>query len=318
MALVLGLDTSNYTTSAAVYDTQAGEITQNKQLLPVKKGEVGLRQSDAVFHHTQQLPILLEQLLSGVTQTITAIGVSERPRPVEGSYMPCFTVGTGTGRALAAALGVPLFAFSHQEGHIAAALYGAKQTRLLQSPFLAFHVSGGTTEALLVKPKGGNMSIQCVGQTLDLNAGQAVDRIGVLLGMSFPCGKQLEQLVLQHNGELDGNLLRSAKPSIKGNNCCLSGLENKCRTMYEAGASKEETAGFCLAYIYNTLLAMTRNIVSQYGSMPVVFAGGVMSNTLIRRAMEQQMECYFAPPEFSSDNSAGTAWLAAKKHEKTQ
>ena len=146
MSLFLGIDTSNYTTSVALYDSATGEIAQKKQLLPVREGQLGLRQSDAVFHHTAQLHTLFGELLEGVNpREIAAIGVSTRPRPVDGSYMPCFTVGENTAKILSAVLRVPLFVFSHQEGHIAAALYSAKRDDLFDKEFLAFHVSGGTT-----------------------------------------------------------------------------------------------------------------------------------------------------------------------------
>ena len=91
MAQILGIDTSNYTTSAALLDLETGEVHQEKQLLPVKVGEVGLRQSDAVFHHTRQLPELLERLRPFLENNpVCGVSVSTRPRNVDGSYMPCF------------------------------------------------------------------------------------------------------------------------------------------------------------------------------------------------------------------------------------
>ena len=145
----LGLDTSNYTTSAALL--QIGKMTSCGKLLPVKPGEIGLRQSDAVFHHTRQLPQVMAEL-GGAVRHARAIGVSNRPRDAEDSYMPCFLVGIGTAEMLGQALGVPVHRFSHQQGHIAAALYSAERLDYLERPFLAFHLSGGTTEAVLVAP----------------------------------------------------------------------------------------------------------------------------------------------------------------------
>ena len=147
MRRYLGLDTSNYTTSVAAVEAETGALWQVKQLLPVKEGELGLRQSDAVFHHTRQLPEMMERLTSevGTLSDVTAIGVSERPSQEDGSYMPCFLSGVGAARQLATVLGVPLYRFTHQQGHVMAALYGADATALREQPFLAFHVSGGTT-----------------------------------------------------------------------------------------------------------------------------------------------------------------------------
>lgn len=181
MSLFLGIDTSNYTTSTALYDSKTGEMVQQKKLLPVKEGQLGLRQSDAVFHHTAQLHTLIEELLKDVdTSKIAAIAASSRPRPVDGSYMPCFTVGENTAKILSSAMKIPLYTFSHQEGHISAALFGSQRTDLFDKQFIAFHVSGGTTEAVFAKGFGTGFSVKLVAHTLDLNAGQAIDRTEIL------------------------------------------------------------------------------------------------------------------------------------------
>ena len=192
----LGIDTSNYTTSAALFGE--GKVLENrKRLLPVKPGERGLRQSDAVFHHVRQLPEVLGPVLEELKETPQAIGVSVSPTTEEDSYMPCFLVGKTTAELLGKAWGVPVEHFSHQQGHIAAALYSAGKLDWLEQEFLAFHISGGTTEALRVRPdEKGLPQVTLVGRSLDLKAGQAVDRVGVLLGLSFPCGPELERLAL--------------------------------------------------------------------------------------------------------------------------
>lgn len=304
MPLYLGIDTSNYTTSAALYDSDTGEMLQQKKLLPVKKGSLGLRQSDAVFHHTQQLHTLVESLMKGIQKPVEAVGVSTRPRPVEGSYMPCFTVGENAAGILSSVLKIPLHTFSHQEGHIAAALFSAGKTELLNDKFLAFHVSGGTTEALFVSQnEQKKMEISLAAQTLDLNAGQAVDRVGLMLGLDFPCGSALEELARGWQEPI------SVKPVLKGFDCCLSGVENLCKSKLEAGCSKAFAARYCLEYIKETLYQMARRLLEQYGDVPLVFAGGVMSNTIIRKEFETRLQAYFAEPAFSADNSAGIAYL---------
>lgn len=309
MALFLGIDTSNYTTSVAVYDSEKNEVIQRKQLLPVKKGELGLRQSDAVFHHTQQLPRLFSSLMSEINGDISAIGVSTRPRSVDGSYMPCFTVGSGTAEILSSALAVPIYRFSHQDGHIAAALFSADSLYLLAEKFIAFHVSGGTTEAVLVKGDSNySLSIETVAKTLDLNAGQAIDRTGLMLGLLFPCGKELENLALLNKEKI------KVKPTLKGCDCCLSGLENICQKMLSSGESKEKIAAFCISYIDETLSQMAYRLKEQYGEVPLVFAGGVMSDSIIRNNMTKRFNCLFARPEFSTDNAAGVAVLAFLKY----
>ena len=197
MGLYLGLDTSNYTTSAAAFDAGAGVIWQVKRPLPVKEGELGLRQSDAVFFHTRQLPEVLERLredLGGRPLLLDGVAASDRPRQAEGSYMPCFLAGTSQGQVLAETLQVPFYAFSHQQGHIAAACWSAGRLELLDEPTLAWHLSGGTTELLLVVPEEGNVRAARIGGTTDLAAGQLIDRTGKLLHLDFPAGKALDKL----------------------------------------------------------------------------------------------------------------------------
>lgn len=300
----LGIDTSNYTTSAAVYISEENRIVQAKKLLPVKEGELGLRQSDAVFHHTKQLPDMIEQLSAQYSDiSPSVVTASARPRNIEGSYMPCFLVGEGFGRSLAAVEHIPLYTTSHQIGHILAALYSADRLDLIRQPFIAFHVSGGTTDCLFCEPDEEDvLRITEAGTSLDLKAGQAVDRTGVMLGLRFPCGPELEKLAAGADKRI------KTKAVLKDGNCCLSGVENKCRTMLEKGESPANIARYCLDTIAVTIAAMTSSALERYGSLPLVFAGGVMSDVIIRdRLLEKFPEADFAEPQFSCDNAAGTA-----------
>lgn len=307
MSLILGIDTSNYTTSLALYDTSGGSITQQKRLLPVKEGQLGLRQSDAVFHHVQQLPELMQALFSGVEAQPAAVGVSTRPRPVEGSYMPCFEVGRSCAEQLSAVLHIPLFRFSHQEGHIAAALHSAGCAEEFGDKFIAFHLSGGTTEAVMVEKRGNTgYDIEYLCGSLDLKAGQAVDRVAGLLGLPFPGGKYLDALASQCTEKI------KVKPTMKGLDCCLSGVENICKKLVESGATKEYTARTCIEYISATLCETVSRLREAYGDLPVLFAGGVSSNSMIRAELSGRFgRCRFAAPEFSCDNAAGIALLTS-------
>lgn len=307
MARFLGIDTSNYTTSAALYDTERCQIYQAKRLLPVKPGEAGLRQSDAVFHHTRQLPQIMDELFSKTPPMFDAIGVSVWPRNGEESYMPCFLCGEGVGSILAGTHRVPLYQTSHQIGHILAVLYSANAMHLLQAPFLAFHVSGGTTDCVLCTPDPAQcLRIEPVSTSLDLKAGQAVDRVGLMLGLQFPCGPTLEQLAMQCD-----RLPTHPRPVMKGLNCCLSGLQNQCQHLLDQGTPAPQIALYCLMAIAETVYAMTKAAFGVYGQLPVVYAGGVMSNQLIRREICRHGTAYFAAPAFSCDNAAGVAVYAA-------
>ncbi|MBP3696203.1 MAG: peptidase M22 [Clostridia bacterium] len=306
--LTLGIDTSNYTTSCALYDSESGEVVQKKLLLPVKEGEKGLRQSDAVFHHTARLWPLVEELFGNRKLEIDAVGVSEKPRDAEGSYMPCFLVGVNAAKCVAAALNKPVYGFSHQAGHIMAALYSADKLELKDKKFIAFHVSGGTTEMLLVSPNAERaFDVEIIGETLDLNGGQAVDRAGVMLGLRFPCGKELEKLALTSDKTFN------PKICVKEGNCSLSGLENQCAAMNKKGDTAEDISRFCLDFIGKTIEKMTEYALEKHGDLPLVYAGGVMSNTIIRKRIESKFNAVFAKPDFSCDNAAGTAVLAALK-----
>lgn len=300
---VLGIDTSNYTTSAALL--RNGRIIQGKKLLPVRPGETGLRQSDAVFHHVRQLPEVMDSLPFSDAE-IAAVGASDRPRSAKGSYMPCFLAGVCAAKAASLARGVPLFLFSHQQGHIAAALYSAGKLELLRRSFLAFHVSGGTTEAVLAQPDEDEIfATRIVARSLDLKAGQAVDRVGVMLGLRFPAGPELEKLAARSQTSF------RIRPCLKGCDCSLSGIENRCSAMLEKGAPKEEIAAFCLQSVLAALDGMTSGLRREYGNLPLVFAGGVMSDGILRRALTEKYGACFAEPAFSADNAAGAAVLAA-------
>lgn len=306
--IYLGIDTSNYTTSVAAYNSKSNTVTQYKKLLPVKKGEKGLRQSDAVFHHTQQFPELIKKLTENVEGDLSAVGVSVKPRLIDGSYMPCFTVGITNAVSISSVLRVPMYEFSHQQGHIIAALFSAGKMELIREPFIAFHVSGGTTEALYVTPDENNViSCEIIASSTDLKAGQAIDRVGVMMGLDFPCGMNLDRLAAQSGKEY------KIKTSVKDGNCSLSGLENKCKAMFDNGEAYEDIAKFCIDYISATLEKMTLNILEKYGNLPLVFSGGVMSNSIINKRFTDKFGAYFATSEFSSDNAAGIAILASIK-----
>lgn len=307
MSLFLGVDTSNYTTSLAVADLEEMTAVQSKKLLPVAEGSLGLRQSDAVFHHTVQLPLLFEKLSAECDlSAVKSVGVSVSPRSEEGSYMPCFLAGISAATAFAASNGLMIHRFSHQQGHIAAALFSADRLDLLGEKFLAFHVSGGTTEAVIVSPDNDKIiKTDLVATSLDLKAGQAVDRVGVALGLRFPAGKELDRLACACDEKI------KVKPVIRGCDCSLSGIENKCKKMIADAVAPEKVAKYCIEYICASLDAMAQALLEKYGRMPLVFSGGVMSNSIISKRLGEKYGAVFAKPEFSCDNAVGTAVLAA-------
>ena len=300
----LGIDTSNYTSSCAVYNADDNTMHSLKRLLPVSEGQIGLRQSDAVFHHTKNLPPLLAELCSIHSADIRAVSASVSPRDADGSYMPCFAVGEGYGNVLAASYGTPFHRFSHQAGHIAAALWATGKTDLIEKEFIAFHVSGGTTDVLYVTPdKDKVFSVEMTAASLDLKAGQAVDRAGVMLGLPFPAGPELDKLACQSNRSF------RIKPFMSDGSCSFSGVENKCRNMADSGEPASDIAKYCIDYICEAVRLMTKSAIEKKGNLPLIFAGGVMSNSIINKTLSDEFGAHFAPAKFSSDNAAGTAYL---------
>ncbi len=312
--LFCGIDTSNYTTSAALCDSEGKIVANIKIPLQVGAGERGLRQSDAVFAHIKNFPVLNERLRDAIgTFKITAVAVSSKPRDVSDSYMPCFLTGIACAEMLSTGANVPMYKTSHQQGHIMAAYAtsGAKADDILNSKgaFLAFHVSGGTTECVMVKQKDIDFDITLLGGAADLNAGQAIDRIGVALGLKFPCGPELEKLALRYNGNIKG-----LKTSVKDTYCNFSGLENNAGRMISDGCDPHQVAAYVLEFIAKSLLILARNAREKYGDLPIVWAGGVMSNSIIKSRLSELGNVYFTEPQYSADNAAGVALICREKY----
>ncbi len=326
----VGFDTSNYTTSLAACTVDSeGHITviaNCKAPLPVESGARGLRQSDAVFAHTRNLPLVLRELreiLAKGKHAVSAVGVSATPRDADGSYMPCFLCGVAAAEAFAAGCGTAVHTFSHQSGHIMAALYssGALRDRgMLASPFLAFHVSGGTTEAVVATPHGEGdcpmgFDVALAGAGADLHAGQLIDRVGVLMGLDFPCGPAMEALAMTNQRELP-----PVKLCVRAGTAHLSGLENQAAALWRETADAPLVAAYVLTAVGRTLRLLTEQLqesrVADGGPyLPVVYAGGVMSNKFIRPLLADgaPWPIYFSEPAFSADNAAGVAILCAMR-----
>lgn len=301
--MYLGIDTSNYTTSAALITD--GRIVSKRQLLPVKQGERGIRQSDGVFHHMKILPELFSQLAAEHDlKKLSAVGVSVKPRNVEGSYMPVFLAGEGYARVIADTLKIPLCRFSHQDGHIMAGIYSGSAEELLNGEFLSVHLSGGTTEILKSVFSGNKFNNEIIGGTRDISAGQFIDRAGVKMGLPFPAGKPLEELSKSANSAVKLPI------SVDGAYMNFSGVETKASRMAD-GTDKAELALGVLTAVKNTLVKALQNAVNKTGIKRILIVGGVASNELIRRGLTDELDAqiFFASKELSCDNAVGIAKL---------
>ena len=286
-------------------------MADERRLLEVPIGEAGLRQGDGVFKHVQNMPSLVKRLAQ--YSELEAVAVSARPRPLDNSYMPVFTVGIAVAESIAAFNGIPIFYTSHQEGHIAAGLWSARFSPT--GAFLAVHISGGTSEILKVVPHTAGYSISVLGGTADLHAGQLVDRIGVALGMKFPCGKELENLA----NTLDKEPELRLKGHVKGMNFNFSGAETQAKHHISAGVSPPEIAFAIFRLIANSLEKALLRAIQETGLKEILFVGGVASNYLIKERLKSRLmhpslgaSLYFAEPRYATDNAVGTALICRK------
>ncbi len=305
----IGIDTSNYTTSAAGLCSD-GEVFCAKRPLLVPQGARGMRQSDALFCHTRDLKEVLKTLFSEMREkkgelTVLGVAASSTPRRVEGSYMPCFLAGVSAAAAMAEGCNVPYLCFSHQEGHIEAVRLGAeKEGKILpQGPFLAFHLSGGTTELLLVEEDGARYKAELLAEVLDLTVGQLIDRSGVKLGLPFPAGAPLEELAKKSNKKF------RVKIPVKNGGINLSGFENRFDKMLKDGESPENAAAFIFAVAQEAVKALLA--IAGRENLPVLFSGGVSSSEILKNAFSGE-KYFFAPPVYSADNAMGIASLCRK------
>ncbi|MBP3362027.1 MAG: DNA-binding protein [Clostridia bacterium] len=301
----IGFDTSNYTTSTAIYD--GSSFISSRRLLDVKSGERGLRQSDALFQHVKRLPEVMDKL--GQLPEISAVGVSTRPRNADGSYMPVFLAGISFAKTASSVLGVPLYEFSHQDGHIMAGICSCKAYELLSERFLSVHISGGTTELLLTEYNGHSFDVEIVGGTKDISAGQVIDRVGVRLGLGFPCGKELDSLYYEASNA------PVLPVSCREGFFNFSGLETKTERI---SASAPDLAKGVIDAILETLVRAIGFCIKSFEIHRVLLVGGVASNSVLRKKLPERLDAdtYFAPPEMSSDNACGIAALAACAYER--
>ena len=305
----LGIDTSCYTTSCAIIDSDFHIIGEARKLLEVKLGERGLQQSNMVFQHTKALPKLMLELPQ---VPISGIGVSGFPRREENSYMPAFMVGLGQGETLSHILNVPLHIFAHQENHILAALRDLKH--IPTEPFLALHLSGGTTELVYCHYQGeGIFESHIIGGSKDLQGGQYVDRIGVAMGLPFPAGKHLESLALQTTEyESLPSSMKDGWISFAGP--CSAAMRRINKTMSDLDKSNLARAVF--TSMGNALEKMITYHIKEKPVHTLIAVGGVMSNSLLRKRIEtyckrNHMTLHVAQPQYSVDNATGNAFGAA-------
>lgn len=307
--LSLGIDTSNYKTSVAVVDEEGNILYNSQNFLYVKEGERGLRQSDAFFQHVMKLPDIIDEVFAipGIRENLACISVSTKPRPIEGSYMPVFMAGYGFAKTLASAMNLPLYETSHQEGHVEAVKFYSKFNH--SNRIATFHFSGGTTEALLVDFETNSFEI--VGGSKDLAYGQVLDRIGVSLGLQFPCGQELDEIATF------GRCEQKKLSKIKVNDCFvnLSGVETQAQRLI-GQVLADDLVTDLFEKISQSVLEMTTQISKKYEINEFIFAGGVSCSSYLRNFLRNNLPNHidfaFGEPKLSQDNAVGVALLGGK------
>ncbi|MBQ0067720.1 MAG: O-sialoglycoprotein endopeptidase [Phascolarctobacterium sp.] len=314
MKVYLGIDTSCYTTSAALLDENGHLVADERKILDVKQGGCGLQQHEMLFQHTRVLPVLLDKAFQNKDFQLASIGVSGRPRPASDSYMPAFLAGLGVARSLATVWKVPIVIESHQENHLLAGLWSCGGIQAKK--FLMLHASGGTTDLLLVeKMDNGHYGLQAVGGSIDLHAGQFVDRVGVALGLQFPTGKEFEKLAATAKEKI---LLPI---SVNKTEVSLSGPATAALRKLQSGAEPADLAlavEICLA---ETFIKMMVNAASMYKVKDVLMVGGVASNLHIQKLCDEKLyqndiKLYCAATKYSCDCAVGNAYAALQMAKK--
>ena len=208
--IILGIDTSCYTTSIAAITLDKKIILNEKIILKVKKDCKGLRQSEAVFQHVNNMGEISKVINDKLKDyNVVGICVSNKPRPIDNSYMPVFSVGCNFGKLLSSVNDCSFYETSHQENHIEASLFNNNLDN--KERFIAVHISGGTTEILLINKNKCGYDIEIVGGSLDVSFGQLIDRLGVKLNYNFPCGKFIDENALKCNQKMEKGLKTSVK-----------------------------------------------------------------------------------------------------------
>lgn len=348
----LGIDTSNYKTSVAVVDDEGNVISDCRKFLEVKKGERGIRQSEALFQHVNNLPGVIKEAVAALTAdnhvnrtealntesetgsfelkkvkrdfNIKAVAVSSRPRPLKGSYMPAFLAGVSVGKSVATAMGIPVYEFSHQEGHVAAVKRGLR----LENPerFIAFHFSGGTTEAVMVTNPASRegedvnrnvTTYEIVGGSRDISYGQLLDRIGVAVGFRFPCGEEMDKIACAEATRG----IKIPKIKCKDGYINLSGQEAHClRRLKENGDLRPENVNGLIFALFEEITSsmseITEYLAKKYDVRDFIYAGGVSSSSFVRKKLKCDGNCniHFGEPELATDNAVGTALLGRERY----
>ena len=268
-----------------------------------------LAQGNVLQHLHRPLSCQTQEDVSGLAHSVDAVvlnGQAQLLQPLE----HLSHLGDAQARSLAAVLGVPCFASTHQRGHIYAARVGSG---IALGDLLAVHLSGGTTEVLSLR--GEDLTL--LGGTADLHAGQLVDRAGVAMGLPFPAGPYLEELARR------GRSAAKLPVSMEKDRLAvhLSGAETQVQRWIRAEAMpREDIAREIYDFLARTVSRLVLGAAEKTGIAQTLIAGGVASSALFRELLtsrvgkqDPSLRVCFGRPEYSGDNAVGAALIGAEK-----
>ncbi len=264
-------------------------------------------------HHVEVITLCMEDALKEagiVAQDLDAVAVTYGP-----GLVGALLVGLSAAKAFAWAHGLPLIPVNHMAGHLMA----AREVQELTYPLMALLVSGGHTELVYV-PEAG--VYQIIGETRDDAVGEAYDKVGRVMGLAYPAGREIDQLA--HQGQ---DVYDFPRAMIKEDNLefSFSGLKSAFINLHHNAQQKgeelvlEDLCASFQAAVMDILLVKTKKALEKYPVKSLVVAGGVAANQGLRERLAEEIrdvEVIIPPLRLCGDNAGMIALAAAIEFEK--
>lgn len=310
---ILAIETSCDETSVAILKNER-ELLTNIIASQVASHQRfgGVVPEVASRHHVEVITLCIADALAeaGLAPAdLTAVAVTQGP-----GLVGALLVGLAAAKAFAWAHGLPIIPVNHMAGHLMAA---QEQTELTY-PLMALLVSGGHTELVYVPEKG---TYQIIGETRDDAVGEAYDKVGRVMGLPYPAGRQIDQLA--HEGKDTYNFPRAM---IKEDNLdfSFSGLKSAFINLHHNATQKGDELvleDLCTSFqmaVLDILLAKTKKALAAYPVSQLVVAGGVAANQGLRERLASDLtdvEVIIPPLRLCGDNAGMIALAATVEYE---
>jgi N6-L-threonylcarbamoyladenine synthase len=305
--IVLGIESSCDETGVAIYDTEAGLLSDKLYSQVAMHAEYGgvVPELASRDHIRKLLPLVRESVAEAGLSMEQLEGIAYTSGP---GLIGALMVGASVGRTLAWGLGIPALAVHHMEGHLLAPML---EDNAPEFPFVALLVSGGHT--LLVEVKGFGEYV-ILGESLDDAVGEAFDKTAKMLGLSYPGGPELAKLAEQGKQ----SEIKFPRPMVNrpGLDFSFSGLKTAALHGWQKSSGTDEAkADIAYAFqeaVVETLAIKCERALTQTGFDRLIIAGGVGANKRLReRLNELKAEVFFPRQQFCTDNGAMIAYAGA-------